>query len=499
MKPFHDELYYYTANGPSGNKGYVISLPAATEALCPAGRILHATGKKLVPGIHPMSFINGKLNPYPKLLISVYDSVSLLRGFIDPSSTAFLRAGLPMTPVIQADSQPVNQAPVVLNPEPVIVNPQPIPMPVENNTNLTDVYFTDNINNWQYVLATYIDNRFYGLRFNDSMYATRGYDARLKIAAGTSNFTIETWYYETAARYNCTIVDMGNYNYTFQIRNVNVSNAVGLSFTNANFNGGGDWLYAESAVVPVAQWSHLAITRSGSTFTFYVNGVARQTFTNSTSLFSNNSTFAIGWQSPDSCQCNRMKTDCVLYDIRLWNVARTASEIQMNRNRIIPANSSGLVANYLCTDNSSTFNDRTSNALHTTIQSYDSARWTNSLVPIPNIGFLINNGYSLTSYNSTALNAVTHFDDITNTDFSNLNLSGVNFTNANLTGCNFTSAILSNAILNGANLTNANLTNATLDGTYLIGANLTGATTTGSTIASAITTTTLIKSNSSAF
>jgi len=60
-----------------------------------------------------------------------------------------------------------------------------------NNTNLTDVYFTNNINNWQYVLATYIDNRFYALRFNDSMYATRGYDERLKIAAGTNNFTIE--------------------------------------------------------------------------------------------------------------------------------------------------------------------------------------------------------------------------------------------------------------------------------------------------------------------
>jgi len=368
-----------------------------------------------------------------------------------------------------------------------------------NNTNLTDVYFTNYINNWQYVLATYIDNRFYALRFNDSMYATRGYDERLKIAAGTNNFTIETWYYETAARYNCTIVDMGDYNYTFQIRNLNLGSPVGLSFTNKNYNGGGNWLYAESAVVPVAQWSHLAITRSGSTFTFYVNGVAKQTFTNSESLYSNNSTFAIGWQSPDSCQCNRMKSDTSLYDIRLWNVARTASEILMNRNRIVPANSSGLVANYLCTDNSGTFNDRTSNALNTTIQNYNSGNWTNSLVPIPNIGFLINNNYSLTNYNNTALNAVTHFDNITNTDFSNVNLAGVNFTNANLTGCNFTNANLSNAILNGANLTNANLTNAILDGTYLIGATLTGATTTGSTIAAAIRTTTLTKSNSSAF
>jgi len=338
-----------------------------------------------------------------------------------------------------------------------------------DNVSLTTVYFTDKIYEWKYVLATYIDTRFNALRWNDSMYATRAYDARLKIAAGTSNFTIETWYYETASRTNGTIVDMGNYNYTFQIRNLNISNPVGLSF----YNSGTGWLYAESAVVPVAQWSHLAITRSGSTFTFYVNGIARQTFTSSASLYSNNSTFAIGWQSPDTCQCNRQKTDSVLYDIRLWNVARTATEILMNRNRIVPANSTGLVANYLCTDNGGTFNDRSANALHTTIQNYNSARWSNSTVTIPNIGFLINNGYSLrTSNTGTALNAFTHFDNITYTDFSGVDLSGVNFRGADLTGCNFTNA----------NLTNTNFANA-----YLISATTTNAITTGSNIARAVT------------
>ena len=360
-----------------------------------------------------------------------------------------------------------------------------------NDINLTTVYFTPDIYKWKYLLATYIDNRFYALQWNNSMFANRAYDSRLKIADGTSNFTIETWYYETAKRISATIVDMGNYNYTLSIRPY--SDGIHIY----NLNSG--WINGSEAIVPIAQWCHIAITRSGSTFTFYINGVAKQTITNSTSFYSNNSTFAIGQQSPDSCTCNVMKDGNVLYDLRLWNVARSASEIQMYRNRVVPSNTSGLVANYLCTDNTSTLNDRTSNALHNTIQNYDSARWSNSATPIPNIGFLINNGYSLTSYNSTALNALSHFDDITNTDFSNLNLSGVNFTNANLTGCKFISANLSNAILNGANLTNADLTNATLDGTYLIGANLTGAITTGSTIASAITTTTLTKSNSSAF
>ena len=335
-----------------------------------------------------------------------------------------------------------------------------------NNVSLTNVYFTDKIYEWKYVLATYIDTRFNALRWNDSMYATRAYDARLKIAAGTSSFTIEAWYYETSAQTNGTIVDMGDYNYTFQVRTIGGG---GLNL----YNPSTGWILATAVTITPGQWNHVAITRSGSAFTFYLNGIARQTITNSTSLYSNNSTFAIGWQSPDTCLCNRQKTDSVLYDIRLWNVARTATEIQMFRNRVVPANSTGLVANYLCTDNGGTFNDRSANALHTTIQNYNSARWSNNTVTIPNIGFLINNGFSLrTSNTSTPLNAFTHFDNITYTDFSGVDLSGVNFRGADLTGCNFTNA----------NLTNTNFANA-----YLINATMTNAITTGSNISQAIT------------
>jgi uncharacterized protein YjbI with pentapeptide repeats len=145
----------------------------------------------------------------------------------------------------------------------------------------------------------------------------------------------------------------------------------------------------------------------------------------------------------------------------------------MFRNTILPNNTANLVANYLLSDGTSTINDRTTNALHTTIQNYSSAQWITNTVEIPNIGFLISNGYSLRTYNSTPLNAVSHFGDITYTDFSGVDLSGVNFANANMTGCN---------------LTNANLTNANLTGAVLLNATTTGAITTGSTISQAITT-----------
>lgn len=332
------------------------------------------------------------------------------------------------------------------------------------STDLTAVYFTQSITNWRYILGTYVDNRYTTLRFNNSMYANRPHNDLFNIAGGTKSFTIETWYYETSYSINSTIVDKwGNYNYLFQVRSYGRS---GPGFYNLNLG----WIFADSAVIPQQQWCHIAMTRSGSTYKFFINGVLRETVSNSTSLYEDNGTFAIGQQTGNG---NYLNTGCSLYNLRIWNVARTDEQIQMFRNRVLPNNTANLVANYLLSDGTSTINDRTTNALHTTIQNYNSAQWITNTIEIPNIGFLISNGYSLRTYNATPLNAVTHFGDITYTDFSGVDLSGVNFANANMNGCN---------------LTNANLTNANFTGTTLVAATLTGAITTGSTISQALLT-----------
>jgi hypothetical protein len=64
------------------NGTYVGSLtPVTTDyTVTPSGRILHETGKKLVPGANP-----GVSN----YMVSVYDSVSLLKGYIDPNARVF--------------------------------------------------------------------------------------------------------------------------------------------------------------------------------------------------------------------------------------------------------------------------------------------------------------------------------------------------------------------------------------------------------------------------
>jgi len=60
--------------------GTLSVLSTATAGNCPAGRILHETGKKLFPGA------NNGVNDY---MVSVYDPISMLTGFINPNQPFF--------------------------------------------------------------------------------------------------------------------------------------------------------------------------------------------------------------------------------------------------------------------------------------------------------------------------------------------------------------------------------------------------------------------------
>jgi hypothetical protein len=74
------------------------------STLTPIGRVLHATGRKLYPSnINPMNVFptantatgttaqNGTLLTGPKFLVGVYDPITHLKGFIDPTSSMFAK------------------------------------------------------------------------------------------------------------------------------------------------------------------------------------------------------------------------------------------------------------------------------------------------------------------------------------------------------------------------------------------------------------------------
>jgi len=60
--------------------GTFSSVSGANATNCPAGRVLHETGKKLFPGA------NSGVNDY---MVSVYDPISMLTGFINPNQPFF--------------------------------------------------------------------------------------------------------------------------------------------------------------------------------------------------------------------------------------------------------------------------------------------------------------------------------------------------------------------------------------------------------------------------
>jgi hypothetical protein len=81
---FENDLFSYstTRNATTNVTTGTLTAPitGATTITCPAGRILRENGQKLYPGV------NVGVNTF---MVGVYDSISLLSGYIDPNSPIF--------------------------------------------------------------------------------------------------------------------------------------------------------------------------------------------------------------------------------------------------------------------------------------------------------------------------------------------------------------------------------------------------------------------------
>lgn len=93
-KAFDTEFYTYTEGKNSTTfapTGVFSVVSGATPTTCPAGRVLHLTGRKLYPDVNPMTTFVGTALTAKKFLVSVYDPISFLKGFIDPTSATFAK------------------------------------------------------------------------------------------------------------------------------------------------------------------------------------------------------------------------------------------------------------------------------------------------------------------------------------------------------------------------------------------------------------------------
>jgi uncharacterized protein YjbI with pentapeptide repeats len=325
------------------------------------------------------------------------------------------------------------------------------------NTDLTTVYFTNEINKWNYILNMYIDNRFYFYRWNAS-YASKSKTASGgKIDLRNSSYTVEFWYYEEAFSTNCTIIDRGDYEYTIQVHNQYTANQKGIAIApgSANFE-----IVADNSIVPTGVWTHIAVVRNKSVtsnqYKIYVNGALTDQFTNTSNegtAGAADATFAVGMQSPATCSCNFLKTGVYLYDLRVYKGrVKSQDEIRMGRNRLNTDNSNMTFNAIMYEAGSGTktnqLYDPYDNSL--AISEYAAANWRNTTIKLPNIGLLILTGSGLlTGHDSSGaaftLNG-THFGDMTYTNFQSQSLESVDFRGgSSMANCDFRGAALSNA------------------------------------------------------
>jgi hypothetical protein len=93
--------------------------------------------------------------------------------------------------------------------------------------------------------------------------------------------------------------------------------------------------------MPLNKWTHIAATYNGSSLNVYVNGTLTGTVANTSGLPTGTDAWYFGKASSGS---NLFPG--TMDEIRIWNVARSQSDINSNKNTVISTTSSGLVGYY---------------------------------------------------------------------------------------------------------------------------------------------------------
>lgn len=225
-----------------------------------------------------------------------------------------------------------------------------------------------------------------------------------------------------------------------------------------DWNGGGD----KSTGVNLADnnWHHIAMTfNSGVTngTLIYIDGVLvlTTTFTNNNQGYP----FTIG--STGSFGQNALVN---IDDVRIWNVIRTASEIQSNMNKELSGSETGLVAYYTFNqgvaagDNSSisTITDKTANAINGTLNNFNKVGATSNFVVGKVTNSVLADGLILNldaAVSASYSGSGTAWNDISGNG-NNATLNGAVFTNVNgVSYFNFSSTYVNTIITKSASMT----------------------------------------------
>lgn len=189
------------------------------------------------------------------------------------------------------------------------------------------------------------------------------------IGMNVSSFTIEMW-----IKPDFTTSDMRI------ISDISGStNDFGTRFQAGSVEVWNPWLKVTSSTIPVGQWTHIAITKNGTSTTGFVNGVQEDTVTTNAinaAPLGIGATFLLSYGTYFNGQMD---------EVRFWSVPRTAAQIQADMYKELSGAESNLLAYYKFNESSgsTTAADSSGHGRTGTLTSMDiNAVWVPSSAPI---------------------------------------------------------------------------------------------------------------------
>jgi len=157
----------------------------------------------------------------------------------------------------------------------------------------------------------------------------------------SGNFTVEFWVYTTTYSGYKEFVSQGSAGTAFYIGTTTYTGIIRC----------GDAWGSTGITMPLNQWVHISLVKSGTSATLYLDGMQKATLASGYSISGAGSNFQMGAQYGGFGEYFNGKLD----EVRIWNTARTQAEIKANMfNKNLANNASGLIAYYKMNDGSGT-------------------------------------------------------------------------------------------------------------------------------------------------
>ncbi len=155
------------------------------------------------------------------------------------------------------------------------------------------------------------------------------------LAITTNKVTLEAWIKSNNSLTEKYIVSLKNYSTDY---GVDIALNAGYIKSSAHL---GSWKGVNSGVAYTNTWYHVAVVVNGTTETLFVNGNEVGTTTGTANLSTTDCLLSIGCH-PAGISYFEGNID----EVRVWNTARSQSDIQNNMYNYLAGNESGLVAYY---------------------------------------------------------------------------------------------------------------------------------------------------------